>query len=77
MTGDDELQKTVVESCERPDGKERRRADVIAKLIGARWEVEDVLLSSGASTVLPAQERARLSLLKKVIDNMVRRMERC
>jgi hypothetical protein len=77
MTEDDELQKTVVELCERTDGKQRRRAGVIAKLIGARCEVEDVLLSSGASTVLPTQERARLSILMKVIDNIVRRIEKC
>ena len=77
MTEDDELQKTVVELCERADGKQRRRAGVIAKLIGARCEVEDVLLSSGASKVLPAQERARLSILMKVIDNIVRRIEKC
>jgi hypothetical protein len=77
MTRDDELRKTVVGLCEGADPKQRRRAGVIAKLIGARCELEDVLLSSGASTVLPAQERARLSILMKVIDNIVRRIEKC
>ena len=75
MAEANELQKTGVELCERADREQRRRAGVIAKLIGARCEVEDVLLSSGASTVLSAQERTRLSILMKVIDNIVRRIE--
>ncbi len=77
MTEDDELQKTAVALCEIADSKQRRRAGVIAKLIGARCEVEDVLLSSRASAVLPTQERAKLSILMKVIDNIVRRIEQC
>ena len=59
------------------EGKQRKRTRVIAKLVGARCEVEDVLLSSSASAVLLAQERARLSTLMGALDNIVRRIEKC
>ncbi|HKB98550.1 MAG TPA: hypothetical protein VKD23_07180 [Terriglobales bacterium] len=61
----------------RVEGKKRRRTRVIAKLVGARCEVEDVLLSSSASAVLLAQERVRLSTLMGALDNIVRRIEKC
>lgn len=59
------------------EGKQRRRRSVIAKLIGARCEVEDVLLSPNGSTVLSASERVRLSVLMAAIDNIVQRIEEC
>ena len=59
------------------EGKQRKRTRVIAKLVGARCEVEDVLLSSSASAVLLAQERVRLSTLMGALDNIVRRIENC
>jgi len=37
--------------------------------------MEDVLLSSNASTVLSAQERVRLSTLVGAIDKIVRQIE--
>ena len=77
MAEDNALQKTFVEVCEIADDKQQRRTGVIAKLVGARCEVEDVLLSSGASTVLSAQERVRLSILMGAIDHIVRRIEKC
>jgi hypothetical protein len=77
MAEDNALQKTFVEVCEIADDKQQRRTGVIAKLVGARCEVEDVLLSSGASTVLSAQERVRLSILMGAIDHIVRRIEEC
>ena len=70
------LQKLFIERCGIVDGKQRRRTSVIAKLVGARCEVEDVLLSSSGSTVLSAQERVRLSNLMGAIDNIVRRIEK-
>ena len=39
-----------MEDCELTDDKRQRRTGVIAKLVGARCEVEDVLLSAGGST---------------------------
>jgi hypothetical protein len=70
------LQKLFIERCGIVEGKQRRRTSVIAKLVGARCEVEDVLLSSSGSTVLSAQERVRLSNLMGAIDNIVRRIEK-
>jgi hypothetical protein len=77
MTEDNGLPKTLVEVREIADDKQQRRTGVIAKLVGARCEVEDVLLSSGGSTILSAQERQRLSILMGAIDNIVRRIEEC
>jgi hypothetical protein len=51
----------------------RRR--VISKLIGAQWEVEDVLFSSTGSRILSSRERTRLRGLLEAIDNIVKRME--
>jgi hypothetical protein len=50
---------------------------VIAKLLGARCEVEDVLLSSSSAAVLSEQERVRLFTLTGTIDDIVRRIEGC
>jgi hypothetical protein len=58
------------------EGEQRKQHSVIAKLIGARWEMEDVLLSPNGSAVLSAQERMRLSSLMGAIDNIVRRIEK-
>jgi hypothetical protein len=69
------VQKTFVEPSGAAEVKQRSRTCVIAKLVGARCEVEDVLLSSSGSTVLSAQERVRLSILVVGIDNIVRRIE--
>jgi len=55
--------------------KRRPETGVIAKLVGARCEVEDVLLSSSRSAVLSEQERIRLSILMGTIDSIVRRIE--
>jgi len=76
MAEDNALKRAFVELRETAHGEQRKRTGVIAKLIGARCEVEDVLLSSGGSTVLSAGERVRLSILTRVIDNIVRRIER-
>ncbi len=77
MAEDDALQEAFVENCAIADDGRQRRTRVIAKLVGARCEVEDVLLSAGGSMVLTVQERVRLSFLMKVIDNIVRRIEEC
>jgi hypothetical protein len=74
---EDITQKAFIDIRGNKEGKERRRSRVIAKLIGARCEVEDVLLSSGDCSVLSAQERTRLCLLMGAIDNIVRRVEQC
>jgi len=74
MAEDNALKRAFVELRETAHGEQRERT--IAKLIGARCEVEDVLLSSGGSAVLSAGERVRLSILTRVIDNIVRRIER-
>jgi hypothetical protein len=71
MGEDNALPKTTAE------GKQRRRSAVIAKLVGARSEVEDVLLSSNRSMVLLTSERVRLSILMVEIDDIVRRIEEC
>ena len=75
MEEDHALQKPFVELSGTEESKQRRRACVIAKLVGARCEVEDVLLSSNGSAVLSAQERVRLSGLMVAIDNILRRIE--
>jgi hypothetical protein len=67
--------KAVMELRGTVEGKERRRSKLISKLIGARCEVEDVLLSSGGSSILSSQERLRLCVLMAAIDNIVRRVE--
>jgi hypothetical protein len=77
MGEDNAIPKTFIELRGTAEGKQRTRSGVIAKLVGARCEVEDVLLSSNGSTVLSAQERVRLSLLMAAIDNIVRRIEQC
>jgi len=77
MAEDNALQRTFVEDCEMADGKRQRRTVVIAKLVGARCEVEDVLLSPRGSTVLTTSERVRLSILMRTINNIVRRIEEC
>jgi hypothetical protein len=69
--------QTFAEVCGTAEGKLRRRSSVIAKLVGARCEVEDVLLSPNGSTVLSASERFRLSILMAAIDNIVQRIEEC
>ena len=75
MGKDNTVQETFVEPSGTAEGKQRSRTRVIAKLVGARCEVEDVLLSSSGCTVLSAQERERLSILVVGIDNIVRRIE--
>jgi len=77
MAEDNALEEAFVEDCELTDDKRQRRTGVIAKLVGARCEVEDVLLSAGGSTVLTVQERVNLSFLMKAIDNIVQRIEEC
>jgi hypothetical protein len=56
------------------EGK-RRRTRVIAKLTGARCELEDVVLASGVSTILSKQECDILSDVMGAIDNIVRKIE--
>lgn len=70
-------QKPFVDLRGNREGKERGRLRVIAKLIGARCEVEDVLISSGGCSVLSSQERTHLCILMGAIDNIVRRVEQC
>ncbi len=77
MEGDHALQRTFVGDYSIADEDRQRRTGVIAKLIGARCEVEDVLLSRRGSTVLSVQERVSLSFLVKAIDTIVRRIEEC
>jgi hypothetical protein len=77
MGEEDESSKTFLELRGTAEGKQRRRSSVIAKLVGARCEVEDVLLSPNGSTVLSAAERVRLSILMAAIDNIVQRIEEC
>jgi hypothetical protein len=77
MGEDNESSKPFAELCGVVEGKQRRRRIVIAKLVGARCEVEDVLLSANGSTVLSASERVRLSTLMAAIDNIVQRIEDC
>ncbi len=78
MAKDNELlEEAFVEDCELTDDKRQRRTGVIAKLVGARCEVEDVLLSAAGSTVLTVQERVNLSFLMKALDNIVQRIEEC
>ncbi len=72
----DGTRKTLIESRGKEEVKARKRSQVISKLIGARWEVEDVLLSSTGSGILSAQDRGRLNVLMGAIDNIVRRVER-
>jgi hypothetical protein len=72
---DDSAEQALMELRGTIEGKERRRSKLISKLIGARCEVEDVLLSSSGSTILSAQERLRLCVLMAAIDNIVRRVE--
>jgi hypothetical protein len=74
---EDNRQKIHVKHGIGMEAKERKRTKVISKLIGARSEVEDVLLCSNDSTVLSSQERLRLSILMWTIDNIVRRVEQC
>lgn len=69
--------KTVVEHQETEEVRQRWRTGVVAKLLGARSEVEDVLLSSSSSVVLLAQERVRLLDLVGAVENIVRRIEEC
>jgi hypothetical protein len=73
----DASSQTFDEVSGAAEGKQRRRRSVIAKLVGARCEVEDVLLSPNGSTVLSASERVRLSVLMAAIDNIVQRIEEC
>jgi hypothetical protein len=78
MGGDmkeDSTQKALMDLRGTIEGKERRKSRVISKLIGARCEVEDVLLSSSGSSILSLQERLRLGVLMGAIDNIVRRIE--
>lgn len=75
MGEDNALPKTFIELRGTAEGKQRTRSCVIAKLVGARCEVEDVLLSPNGSTVLLAPERVRLSILMVDIDDIVRRIE--
>jgi hypothetical protein len=77
MGEEDESSKTFTELCGAAEGKQRRRSRVIAKLVGARCEVEDVLLSPNGTTVLSASERDRLSTLMAALDNIVQRIEEC
>ena len=80
MAGDmneDIKQKAFIDLRGNKEGKESRRSRVIAKLIGARCEVEDVLLSSGGCSILSSEERTRLCTLMGAIDNIVRRVEQC
>jgi len=56
-------------------GNTRRHIRVIAKLVGARGEVDDVLISSTISTVLSARERLSLGRITGTIDAIVRRIE--
>jgi hypothetical protein len=67
--------KALMEPRGTVEGKERRRSKLISKLIGARCEVEDVLLSSSGSSILSSQERLRLCFLMAAIDSIVRRVE--
>jgi hypothetical protein len=75
MEKDSALHSAFMDPYRTPEGKQRKQYRVIAKLIGARCEMEDVLLSSNASTVLSAQERVRLSTLVGAIDKIVRQIE--
>jgi len=75
MGEDNALPKTLVELCGTAESKQRKQTGVIAKLVGARCEVEDVLLSSNGCAVLSAEERVRLSILMAGIDDIVRRIE--
>jgi hypothetical protein len=77
MGENDALPKTFIELRGTADGKQRTRSCVIAKLVGARCEVEDVLLSSNGSAVLLTPERDRLSIVMVAIDDIVRRIEQC
>ena len=56
-------------------GNPSRHVRLIAKLVGARGEVDDVLISSTISTVLSAQERLSLGRITGTIDAIVRRIE--
>jgi microcompartment protein CcmK/EutM len=68
--------KALIDQFRTAEGEHRTESSVIAKLIGARWEMEDVLLSPNGSAILSAQERSRLSTLMGAIDNIVRRIEK-
>ena len=72
----DGTRRALIERHGDGEVKARKRSQVISKLIGARWEVEDVLLSSTGSGILSLQDRSRLSALMVAIDNIVRRVER-
>jgi hypothetical protein len=75
FTGGD-MEKGIPAIDSYGEGEQRKQHSVIAKLSGARWEMEDVLLSPNGSAVLSAQERMRLSSLMGAIDNIVRRIEK-
>lgn len=74
---EDITKKALMELRGTTEGKERRRSRLISKLIGARCEVEDVLLSSNGSSILSPEERLGLFVLMAAIDNIVRRVEQC
>jgi hypothetical protein len=67
--------KTLIESGAIGEEKSSSHVRVIAKLVGARDEVEDVLISSTISSVLSAQEKLLLGRMTGTIDDIVRRIE--
>ena len=76
MAKDNVAQNAFIELYGSAEVRQQKRYNVIAKLVGARCEMEDVLLSSNGSAVLSAQERTRLSTLMGAIDNIVRGIEK-
>jgi hypothetical protein len=68
-------EEALLPSRARAGKNTSRHVRVIAKLVGARGEVDDVLISSTISTVLSAQERLSLGRIAGTIDAIVRRIE--
>jgi hypothetical protein len=68
-------EEALIASRARAGGNRSGHVRVIAKLVGARGEVDDVLISSTISTVLSAQERLSLGRIAGTIDAIVRRIE--
>ncbi|MGA7294211.1 MAG: hypothetical protein WBW53_20130 [Terriglobales bacterium] len=77
MDRDGSSPKALAAFCGIGEADEHKRSNVIAKLVGARCEVEDVLLSRSGTAVLLEQERTRLSQMMGAIDDIVRRIEDC
>jgi hypothetical protein len=54
---------------------EEQRRGVIAKLVGARNEIEDALVACPPGSVLLAGECAELSTIVRALDNLSKRVE--